>query len=118
HAEDPAVVGAAPRAHGARYVDFLASRPARAEADAIAAVLAAARDTGARVHVLHLSDAGSLPMIAAARADGVRITVETCPHYLALQAEQVPDGDTAFKCCPPIRDETNRDRLWQGLADG
>ncbi len=116
HAEDPAGVAAAP--HGRRYADFLASRPAAAEAAAIATVVAAARETGARVHVLHLSDAGSLPLIAAARAEGVRITVESCPHYLALAAEQVPDGATAYKCCPPIRDEENRDRLWQGLREG
>lgn len=118
HAEDPAVMAAAPAPHGPRYADFLASRPARAEAGAVATVVACARETGARAHVVHLSDAQSLPMIAAARADGVRLTVETCPHYLTLQAEHVPDGDTTFKCCPPIRDADNRDRLWQGLIDG
>ncbi|WP_448072862.1 allantoinase AllB [Georgenia yuyongxinii] len=118
HAEDPGVIAAAPPAHGARYADFLASRPPRAEAAAIAMVIERARRTGARAHVLHLSDAGALPMIAAARAEGVRITVETCPHYLALAAQDVPDGATAFKCCPPIREAGNRDRLWQGLTDG
>jgi allantoinase len=70
------------------------------------------------VHVLHVSSAEVLPLLAKARADGVRVTAETCPHYLTLAAEQVPDGDTAFKCCPPIRSESNRDLLWQGLADG
>ncbi|KAE8762995.1 allantoinase AllB [Georgenia thermotolerans] len=118
HAEDPRVVAGAPHPHGPRYADFLASRPAGAEAAAIATVIEAARRTGARAHILHLSDAGALPLIAAARAEGVRLTVETCPHYLTLAAEQVPDGATAFKCCPPIRDEGNRDRLWQGLAEG
>ncbi|TRW43281.1 allantoinase AllB [Georgenia yuyongxinii] len=118
HAEDPAVIAGAPHAQGARYADFLASRPPRAESAAIAGVIEAARRTGARAHVLHLSDAGALPMIAAARAEGVRLTVETCPHYLTLAAEEVPDGATAFKCCPPIRGTDNQDMLWQGLADG
>ena len=57
-------------------------------------------------------------MLAAAKADGVRITVETCPHYLVLRAEDVPDGATQFKCCPPVRGDANRDALWAGLADG
>ncbi|WP_153398259.1 allantoinase AllB [Ornithinicoccus halotolerans] len=118
HAEDPAVVAAAPARPGPRYADFLASRPPEAERRAVAAVLAAARRTGARVHVLHLSDAGCLPLIAAAREDGVRVTAETCPHYLALAAEHVPDGGTAYKCCPPIRDAANRDALWRGLLEG
>lgn len=118
HAEDPAVIGSAPHAHGPRYADFLASRPRQAEEQAIATVIDAARRTGARVHILHLSDAAALPMIAAARAEGVRLTVETCPHYLTLTAEEVADGATAFKCCPPIREEANRDALWQGLLDG
>jgi allantoinase len=70
------------------------------------------------VHVVHLSSAAALPLLAAARADGVPVTVETCPHYLALTAEEVPDGDTRFKCCPPVRDAGNREALWRGLADG
>jgi allantoinase len=118
HAEDPAAIEQAPPAHGRAYAGFLASRPADAEHRAIATVIDLARKTGARVHVLHLSAAGALPMIAAARADGVAITVETCPHYLTLTAEEVPDGGTEFKCCPPIRDAANQDLLWQGLADG
>ncbi|UNX54886.1 allantoinase AllB [Georgenia sp. TF02-10] len=118
HAEDPDIVGAAPHARGPRYADFLASRPAAAEEAAIAVVIDAARRTGARVHLLHLADAAALPMIAAARAEGVPLTVETCPHYLALAAEDVPDGATAFKCCPPIREAANRDALWHGLRAG
>jgi len=116
HAEDPRELRPAPPSR--RYADFLASRPPTAEAEAIATVVATARETGARAHVVHLSDAASLPAIAAAQADGVRLTAETCPHYLALRAEDVPDGATDFKCCPPIRDEENRERLWAGLADG
>jgi allantoinase len=115
HAEDGALVT---EAAGRRYADFVASRPSAAEDSAIALLLRRARETGARVHVVHLSSAGALPLLAAARADGVRVTVETCPHYLTLTAEEVPDGDTRFKCCPPVRGAANRDALWQGLADG
>ncbi len=118
HAEDPGTLEDAPQEPGPAYKSFLASRPAKAESTAIAALIDAARDTGARAHVLHLSDADSLPMIAAARAEGVRLTVETCPHYLSLDADHVPDGATAYKCCPPIREQDNQDRLWQGLRDG
>ncbi|WP_414710921.1 allantoinase AllB [Pseudonocardia sp.] len=116
HAEDPA--GLTPAPNGPRYRDFLASRPAGAEDSAIAGLLRGARETGARVHVLHLSSASALPMLAAAKAGGVQVSVETCPHYLTLTAEEVPDGDTRFKCCPPVRGRANQDALWTGLADG
>jgi allantoinase len=116
HAEDPEQVVASPASR--RYADFLASRPPAAESDAIVRVLAAARRTGARVHVLHLSSASALPLLAAARHEGVRVSAETCPHYLTLGAEDVPDGATEYKCCPPIRDSANRDALWAGLAAG
>ncbi|GAA1263329.1 allantoinase AllB [Pseudonocardia aurantiaca] len=115
HAEDGDLIG---QVAGRRYADFVASRPRAAEDRAIATLLALARETGARVHVVHLSSSDALPLLAQARADGVRVTVETCPHYLALTAEEVPDGDTRFKCCPPVREAGNRDALWQGLADG
>jgi allantoinase len=115
HAEDGDAVRPAA---GRRYADFVASRPPQAEDGAIATLLRLARETGARVHVVHLSAASALPLLAAARADGLPVSVETCPHYLALTAEEVPDGDTRFKCCPPVREAANRDALWQGLADG
>ncbi|MFB9957756.1 allantoinase AllB [Agromyces bracchium] len=118
HAEDAAAIDAAPHPHSRAYADFLASRPDAAEGAAIAAVIAAARRTGARAHILHLSSSASLEAVARARADGVRLTVETCPHYLALTAEEVPDGATAFKCCPPIRGAVNRDALWRALEEG
>ncbi len=118
HAEDPAVLGRAPEPAGRSYAGFLASRPAEAEDSAVERVLAAAGETGARVHVVHLSSASALPAIAAAKEAGVRVTVETCPHYLLLQAEDVPDGATPFKCCPPVRGALNRDALWAGLARG
>ncbi len=118
HAEDPAVLAAAPSPSGRAYAGFLASRPAAAEDAAIARVLGTARWHSARVHILHLASASALPIIAAARADGVRVTAETCPHYLTFCAEEVPDGATEFKCCPPIRDSAHRDGLWAGLAAG
>jgi allantoinase len=116
HAEDPDHLRAA--ASSPAYADFLASRPAGAEHAAIATAIDAARRAGGRVHILHLSAAGALALIAAARAEGVRITAETCPHYLTLDAGRIPDGATEFKCCPPIRDAANADQLWQALAEG
>lgn len=118
HAEDPGLLGAAPQVPGRRYADFLASRPPAAENAAIARLIALARRFGARVHVLHLSSAGALPLIERARREGVRLSAETCPHFLTLTAEDVPDGATEFKCCPPIREAANRDALWRALADG
>jgi allantoinase len=118
HAEDAGVVRAVNPADGPGYGAFLRSRPAVAEVIAVAAVIDAARATGARAHVLHLSAADAVPLLTQARRDGVEITVETCPHYLALAAEDIPDGATEFKCCPPIRERANSDRLWQALAEG
>ncbi|MGW2963793.1 allantoinase AllB [Streptomyces sp. NPDC001220] len=118
HAEDPHHLAAAPQHGGPKYADFLASRPRDAEDTAIAQLIAQAKRLHARVHVLHLSSSDALPLIAEAKRDGVRITVETCPHYLTLTAEEVPDGASEFKCCPPIRESANQDLLWQALADG
>ncbi|MCH6163348.1 allantoinase AllB [Streptomyces marispadix] len=118
HAEDPQRLAAAPQKGGPAYADFLASRPRAAENDAIDRLIALARRLEARVHVLHLSSADALPAIAGARREGVALTVETCPHFLTLAAEEVPDGATEFKCCPPIRERANQDALWRGLADG
>ena len=118
HAEDAGVIGALPPPAGPGYGAFLRSRPAVAEVLAVASVIDAARDTGARAHVLHLSAADAVPMLAEARRDGVAITAETCPHYLALAAEDIPDGATEFKCCPPIRERANSDRLWHALREG
>jgi allantoinase len=117
HAEDPDVIAAAPPP-GRIYDSFLLSRPPGAEIRALEWLIGTARETGCRVHVVHVSAAGALGLIAAAKAEGLPVTAETCPHYLALSAEEVPDGATQFKCCPPIRDAGNRDRLWRALADG
>ncbi|MFE9799176.1 allantoinase AllB [Streptomyces goshikiensis] len=118
HAEDPHHLESAPQNPGPKYADFLASRPRDAENTAIQNLIDQARRLNARVHVLHLSSSDALPLIAAAKAEGVRITVESCPHFLTLTAEEVPDGATEFKCCPPIREAANQDLLWDALADG
>ncbi|GAB95640.1 allantoinase [Kineosphaera limosa] len=118
HAEDNLSIDRAPQAGGAAYSRFLASRPRGAENLAIATVIERARWTGAKVHILHLSSSDALPMIRSAKADGIDLSVETCPHYLTLAAEGIPDGATAYKCCPPIREGHNSDALWEGLLDG
>ncbi|MGW3244710.1 allantoinase AllB [Streptomyces sp. NPDC001070] len=118
HAEDPGLIDGAPQPSGPKYADFLASRPRAAENAAVEGLIGLARRLDCRVHILHLSSAEALPLIADARRDGVRLTAETCPHYLTLTAEEVPDGATQFKCCPPIREAGNREALWQGLLDG
>ena len=118
HAEDPGVIAAAPAPRGRSYEAFLHSRPAAAEDVAIGHVLAAARTTGGRAHVAHLSSSGALESLRAARAEGVEVTVETCPHYLAIDGGGIPDGATQFKCCPPIRERENQDRLWDALFAG
>ena len=118
HAEDSHAIDHAPHPGGDHYSTFLASRPRGAENKAVAEVIERARWTGARAHILHLSSSDALPMIATAKRDGVRLTVETCPHYLTLTAEEIPNGATAYKCCPPIREASNRELLWAGLQDG
>ena len=116
HAEDGGLVEDPPA--GSTYDPFLASRPEESERSAIALVLDTARRTGGRSHVVHLSAAAALPDLHAARAAGVDVSVETCPHYLTLAAEEVPDRATEFKCCPPIRGLANQELLWAGLAAG
>ncbi|HET8939670.1 MAG TPA: allantoinase AllB [Polyangiales bacterium] len=100
------------------YQSYLASRPSAWEDAAIALLIRLCRETGCHVHVVHLSAASSLPQLRAAKAEGLPITVETCPHYLCLEAESIPDGATEFKCAPPIRDHENREALWRGLFEG
>jgi allantoinase len=101
-----------------RYVHFLESRPREAENAAVDLVVRLAHATGAAAHVVHLSSADAIAAIRLARDAGARISAETCPHYLVFAAEDVPDGATEYKCCPPIRERHNRERLWQALAEG
>lgn len=122
HAELPGPIARAEAATAAedqrRYGTYLASRPPDAEVDAIAMMIALAKKHGTRVHIVHLSAAGALPLIEAAQRDGVHISAETCLHYLMFNAEEIPDGATHFKCAPPIRDAANREALWDGLRRG
>jgi len=76
------------------------------------------REFGARVHIVHHSSADSLALLRDAKASGMKITAETCPHYLSFAAEEIPDGATEFKCCPPIRERDNREQLWTALGEG
>ncbi len=100
------------------YNTFLRSRPREAEDAAIALMVRLCRETGARVHIVHHSSSDSLGLLRAARGQGLPITVETCPHYLTFAAEDIGDGDTHFKCCPPVRERENREKLWEAVADG
>ena len=101
-----------------QYSTFLQSRPRRAEDEAIDLMIRLSREFGTRVHIVHLSSADAVGLIREARAGGVQISAETCPHYLHFAAEAIPSGATEFKCCPPIRESSNREQLWAGLADG
>ena len=100
------------------YRTFLASRPRAAENEAVELMIRLSREFGTRIHVVHHSSADALPWLTQAKQAGAEITAETCPHYLTFAAEEVPDGATEFKCCPPIRERENREQLWQALGDG
>jgi allantoinase len=100
------------------YETFLRSRPRAAENEAIELMIRLSRETGCRIHIVHHSSADALVMLRAAKASGAQLTVETCPHYLHFAAEDVPDGATEFKCCPPVRERENREQLWEALRDG
>ena len=104
--------------NSAAYATFLASRPRAAEDEAVALMIKLAREFGTRVHIVHHSSADALPLLRQARAAGLSITAETCPHYLTFAAEEIPDGATEYKCCPPIRERENREELWSALAAG
>ncbi|MGZ4828055.1 MAG: allantoinase AllB [Candidatus Angelobacter sp.] len=100
------------------YSDYLNSRPKIAEDAAIDLLLRLSRETGCAVHIVHLSSADSIESLRAAREQSLPVTVETCPHYLTLRAEEIPEGATEFKCAPPIREEANCDTLWEALRNG
>lgn len=100
------------------YDTFLRSRPREAENEAIALMIRLCRETNARVHIVHLSSSDALPMLRAAKNEGLPITAETCPHYLTFAAEEIADGATHFKCCPPVRERENREKLWEAISDG
>ncbi len=122
HAELPGPLDAAARALGAAdpraYATFLASRPRSAEDAAVALVVRLCQETRARAHIVHLSSSDALALVLRAKESGAPFSAETCPHYLTFAAEDVPDGATAFKCCPPVRERENQDRLWAALRSG
>jgi allantoinase len=108
---------------GDNYQSFLASRPKHWENEAVALMVSMAEEAQAnghktKVHIVHLSSAEALDSIAKAKAQGLEFTAETCPHYLTLFSEAIPNGKTLFKCCPPIREDANREILWQAVKDG
>ena len=118
HAELPELLETPPSsADPRRYETWLNSRPSASERGAIDLLITLSREYGAHVHIVHLAAADALPAIHAARASGVALTVETCPHYLTFAAEEIQAGATAFKCAPPIRSRDHRERLWTALAN-
>ena len=124
HAEIAGPVDAATRrlnetgADWRMYPTFLASRPDAAEVDAIELLIRLAEEFRTPIHIVHLSSARALPLLAAARDRGVPLTVETCAHYLWFAAEDIPDGATEYKCTPPIRTAENHEKLWKALEEG
>lgn len=122
HAELPGPIAAATRSLAGkdwtRYETYLQSRPDEAELTAIELMLSLCREFGLRLHIVHLSTASALESLHMARSERLPVTVETCPHYLHLEAEAIRDKATQCKCAPPIRSRENRERLWEGLRDG
>ncbi len=122
HAELPGPVDAATQglagADWSKYATYLESRPDEAELAAIQLMLALCREYRFRLHIVHLATSLALEMLRAAKAEGLRVSVETCPHYLHFSSDTIPDGQTLFKCAPPIRNRENCETLWQGLQEG
>ncbi|HWA93489.1 MAG TPA: allantoinase AllB [Terracidiphilus sp.] len=123
HAEVPgpieqAIAQIGPGANWRKYVFHLSSRPRNAETDAIAMLIWLADEFKTPIHVVHLSNALAATMLQRAREAGTPITVETCPHYLSFDSDEIPDGATEYKCTPPIRRAENREQLWKALEDG
>jgi allantoinase len=122
HAELPGPVDAATRrladADWSKYATYLQSRPDEAELSAIRFMLGLCREFHFRLHVVHLATSQALDLLHAAKSEGLPVSVETCPHYLHFSADKIPDGQTLFKCAPPIRRPANREKLWQALREG
>jgi allantoinase len=122
HAELPGPIekaaGTPDAASFRRHATWLVARPREAENEAIELLARLSREFGARIHVVHLSSSDALPILRRAQAEGLALTVETCPHYLTFSAEDVADGATEFKCAPPIRERENRELLWAALGEG
>jgi len=122
HAELPGPVDAATRrlsqADWSKYATYLQSRPDEAEVSAIQLMISLCREYHFRLHIVHLATSQALDMLRTAKSDGLPVSVETCPHYLHLSSDKIPDGQTLFKCAPPIRSRENCEKLWRGLQEG
>jgi allantoinase len=118
HCELTTNVQAAPVSNQQSYKSYLSSRPRQWEDDAIALMIRLCEQYQCRVHIVHLSSAGSIEQIKQARQKGLPLTVETAQHYLYFNAEEIPDAQTAYKCAPPIREKENNEQLWQALQEG
>jgi allantoinase len=124
HAEVPEAIDEALKEVGEtpleprKYSTFLKSRPRAAENEAVQLMIRLCREMGTRVHIVHHSSSDALPALRQARAEGLPLTIETCPHYLLFASEDIPDGATEFKCCPPVRERENREELWRALDEG
>jgi allantoinase len=122
HAELPGPVdeatGRLAGADWSKYATYLQSRPDQAELSAIRLMLSLCREYHFRLHIVHLATSQALDMLRTAKSDGLPVSVETCPHYLHFSSEDIADGQTLFKCAPPIRERENREELWQGLRGG
>ena len=101
------------------YLAYLLTRPPEWEREAIQLLVRLCREYRCHIHVVHLAvTTAALPLISIAKSEGLPFTFETCPHYLTFVAGEVPDGDTRFKCAPPIRGRQERDRLRTTVIDG
>jgi allantoinase len=122
HAELPGPVDAATEqlagADWSKYTTYLRSRPDEAELSAIQLMLSLCREYRFRLHIVHLATSQALELLGAAKVEGLPVSVETCPHYLHFSSDKIPDGQTLFKCAPPIRSRENREKLWHGLREG
>jgi len=122
HAELPGPVDAATEklagADWSKYATYLRSRPDEAELSAIQLMISLCREYRFRLHIVHLATSQALELLGAAKVEGLPVSVETCPHYLHFSSDKIPDGQTLFKCAPPIRSRENREKLWHGLREG
>jgi len=122
HAEQPGPVDAATRrlagADWSKYATYLESRPDEAELSAIQLMISLCHEYHFRLHIVHLATSQALDMLRAAKSDGLPVSMETCPHYLHLSSEKIPDGQMLFKCAPPVRSRENCEKLWRGLQEG
>ena len=116
--ESPVLTGSSTASQNRLYATYLASRPRRWENDAVELMARLAGETGAHLHVVHLSSSDALETLDLARRRNIPLSVETCHHYLTYCSEEIPDGHTEYKCAPPIRERENREKLWQAIRNG